>query len=172
MTKWQSTLLGVVTVSIVLVPSVAAIPPESVSGTVTIVAAVVTSSRQPGPNTIITGENTLALDGDLSGTATFEFRQVTHSDGSTNVSGVVTCLCTIDAMRRGSTSCCAAADRIDSRWPATSERTDASDRRYRATTSVTTAKPAATATTPRAVRPAALDSSTSLAARALRAFLN
>jgi hypothetical protein len=56
----------------------------------------VTSVRQAGPNTIITGTNQLTLSGDIAGVAIYEFRQVNHADGSLNSNGIVTCVCTID----------------------------------------------------------------------------
>jgi hypothetical protein len=98
MRNWQSHLARIVIASIVLVSSAAATPPESASGTITLIATTVTSSRQAGPNTIITGENTLGIAGDVSGIATFEFTQVNHADGSVTSTGVATCLCTIDGM--------------------------------------------------------------------------
>jgi hypothetical protein len=96
MKSWHRALLGAATASLVLVPSVTATPPESASGTIVITGQTVTSARQAGPNTIITGATTFVLTGDVSGAAVYEFRQVTHADGSFTSSGIVTCACTID----------------------------------------------------------------------------
>ena len=98
MRRGQKTLFSALMMSLVLVPSVAATPPEAVTGTITLVSSLVTSSRQAGPNTISTAVNTIVIAGDVSGTATFELRQVTHGDGSINTHGVATCACTIDGM--------------------------------------------------------------------------
>jgi hypothetical protein len=95
MVCWRRALLGAVTASLVAVPSVTASPPQSASGTIVITGQVVTSARQAGPNTIITGVTTFTLSGDVSGPASYEFRQVNHADGSLNSSGIVTCACTI-----------------------------------------------------------------------------
>ncbi len=95
---WRKVLATAVSVgaaSIVLVQPVVATPPTPASGTILVTGLTVTSTRSTGPNTILTGVNTLAISGDVSGSATYEFTQVNHASGALNSHGVVTCACTI-----------------------------------------------------------------------------
>lgn len=96
MKRFQRGLLGAVTVLVLMVAPLLATPPESVTGGFAVTSQTLTSVRPAGPNTIITGMNTITVTGDVSGSATFEFRQVNHGDGSFNSNGIFTCVCTID----------------------------------------------------------------------------
>jgi hypothetical protein len=90
-------LFSTVAVAGVLAASVSATPPSPASGTILVTGLTVTSARTAGGNTIITGVNTLAVSGTISGPATYTFRQVNHASGALNSNGIVVCSpCTVD----------------------------------------------------------------------------
>jgi hypothetical protein len=81
----------------VLATSVSATSPSPASGTILVTSLTVTSARMANGNTILTGVNTLAVSGDISGPATYTFRQVNHASGDLNSTGIVVCdPCTVD----------------------------------------------------------------------------
>jgi hypothetical protein len=96
MRSWRKTFVGIFIALVVLAAPLAATPPRDASGLIQITGQVIDSTRQAGPNTIITGRTMFTLSGDLSGEAVYAFRQVNHQDGSLNSQGVVTCECEVD----------------------------------------------------------------------------
>lgn len=74
--------------------------PTPASGTF-VIAGVVTSVRQAGPNTIISQDLTEVISGTYNGTVTGQARIVVHADGSANIHGEFVCLCTVAGQGTG-----------------------------------------------------------------------
>jgi hypothetical protein len=76
----------------------AATPPSPVTGTFGVVSFTPTGSRTADGNTFITVTRTAAITGTFSGLATDTVELVMHSNGTTSIRGVGTCVCTVGGL--------------------------------------------------------------------------
>jgi hypothetical protein len=88
-------LVVVVAAALAAVPA-SATPPTPTTGTFAVVTATTTSMRTADGNTFITVERTASLSGTFTGTTTDTIELVMHSNGTTSLRGVGTCVCSIE----------------------------------------------------------------------------
>jgi hypothetical protein len=92
---WSVTFLAMVLVTLIFAQPALATSPSNGNGTFTFAATPTEAPRTAGGNTFLTLTGTEAISGAITGAATIDFTQVTHSSGASNSSGLIMCVCTI-----------------------------------------------------------------------------